>query len=161
MSQTHKEDFDIVALIELCRERKYETCVAGFGAIDKIEKITLPKKLKNRKLTVQALYALTNDLIQWKYLSKEEREKIQEEKDKISGVSSTQGSSFAPHAEEDTEEDFIPEEEARKPESLDEDGFEDEFGDEAEEEEEEEEEEDDFDDDEEEAPAEETEEEED
>jgi hypothetical protein len=145
MSQSHKEDFDIVSLIELCRERKYETCVAGFGAIDKIDKITLPKKLKNRKLTVQALYALTNDLIQWKYLSKEEREKIQEEKDKIAGVSSTQGTSFAPHAEEDIDEDFIPEEEARKPESLDEDGFEDEFGDDAEEEEEEEE--DDFDDD--------------
>jgi hypothetical protein len=144
MSQASKEDFDIVSLIELCREKKYETCVAGFGAIDKIEKITLPKKLKNRKLTVQALYALTNDLIQWKYLSKEEREKIQEEKDKISGVSSTQGSSFAPHAEEDTDEDFIPEEEARKPEALDEDGFEDEFGDD---EEEEEEEDDDFDDD--------------
>ncbi len=149
MSQPNKEDFDIVSLIELCREKKYETCVAGFGAIDKIDKITLPKKLKNRKLTVQALYALTNNSIQWKYLSKEERDKIQEEKDKIAGVSSTQGTSFAPHAEEDIDEDFIPEEEARKPESLDEDGFEDEFGDEAEEEEEEDDDddEDDFDDD--------------
>ncbi len=145
MSQSHKEDFDIVSLIELCREKKYETCVAGFGAIDKIEKITLPKKLKNRKLTVQALYALTNDVIQWKYLSKEERDKIQEEKDKIAGVSSTQGTSFAPHAEEDIDEDFIPEEEAKKPESLDEDGFEDEFGDD--EEEEDDDDDDDFDDD--------------
>lgn len=129
MSQSQKEDFDIVSLIELCREKKYETCVAGFSTIDKIEKITLPKKLKNRKLTVQALYSLTNDLIQWKYLTKEERDKIQAEKDKIAGVTSTTSTSFAPHAEEDIDEDFIPEEEARKPELMDEDGYENEFGD--------------------------------
>ncbi|MDF3819557.1 DNA primase [Leptospira sp. 96542] len=144
MSQTHKEDFDIVSLIELCREKKYETCVAGFSTIDKIEKITLPKKLKNRKLTVQALYSLTNDLVQWKYLSKEERDKLQAEKDKIAGVSSTTSTSFAPHAEEDIEEDFIPEEEARKPEILDEDEFGDEIEDDNDEEEDDD---DDFDDD--------------
>ncbi|MBM9545503.1 DNA primase [Leptospira sp. 201903074] len=144
MSQSHKEDFDIVSLIELCREKKYETCVAGFSTIDKIDKITLPKKLKNRKLTVQALYALTNDMVQWKYLSSEEKAILQAEKDKLAGVTSTAGASFAPHAEEDIEEDFIPEEEARKPEL--EDGFEDEFGDEAEEEEDDDD-DDDFDDD--------------
>ncbi|EKJ87070.1 hypothetical protein [Leptospira meyeri] len=144
MSQSHKEDFDIVSLIELCREKKYETCVAGFSTIDKIEKITLPKKLKNRKLTVQALYALTNDMVQWKYLSSEEKALLQAEKDKLAGVTSTAGTSFAPHAEEDIEEDFIPEEEARKPEL--EDGFEDEFGDDSEDEEDEED-DDDFDDD--------------
>ncbi|MCG6140604.1 DNA primase [Leptospira mtsangambouensis] len=144
MSQSHKEDFDIVSLIELCREKKYETCVAGFSTIDKIDKITLPKKLKNRKLTVQALYALTNDMVQWKYLSSEEKALLQAEKDKLAGVTSTAGTSFAPHAEEDIEEDFIPEEEARKPEL--EDGFEDEFGDDSEDEEEEED-DDDFDDD--------------
>ncbi|WP_167483024.1 DNA primase [Leptospira perdikensis] len=143
MSQSHKEDFDIVSLIELCREKKYETCVAGFSTIDKIEKITLPKKLKNRKLTVQALYALTNDMVQWKYLSSEEKALLQAEKDKLAGVTSTAGASFAPHAEEDIEEDFIPEEEARKPEL--EDGFEDEFGDDSDDEDEEDD--DDFDDD--------------
>lgn len=134
MSQSPKEDFDIVSLIELVREKKYETCVAGFGTIDKIDKISLPKKLKNRKLTVQALYTLTNDLIQWKYLTKDERDKIQAEKDKLAGVTSTTGASFAPHAEEDIDEDFIPEEEARKPELMDEEGYENEFGDEEEEE---------------------------
>ncbi|MCW7479523.1 DNA primase [Leptospira kanakyensis] len=144
MSQSHKEDFDIVSLIELCREKKYETCVAGFSTIDKIEKITLPKKLKNRKLTVQALYALTNDMVQWKYLSSEEKALLQAEKDKLAGVTSTAGTSFAPHAEEDIEEDFIPEEEARKPEL--EDGFEDEFGDDSDDEEEDDD-DDDFDDD--------------
>lgn len=144
MSQSHKEDFDIVSLIELCREKKYETCVAGFSTIDKIDKITLPKKLKNRKLTVQALYALTNDMVQWKYLSSEEKALLQAEKDKLAGVTSTAGTSFAPHAEEDIEEDFIPEEEARKPEL--EDGFEDEFGDDSDDEDEEED-DDDFDDD--------------
>ncbi|MCW7468531.1 DNA primase [Leptospira kanakyensis] len=144
MSQSHKEDFDIVSLIELCREKKYETCVAGFSTIDKIEKITLPKKLKNRKLTVQALYALTNDMVQWKYLSSEEKALLQAEKDKLAGVTSTAGTSFAPHAEEDIEEDFIPEEEARKPEL--EDGFEDEFGDDSDDEEDDDD-DDDFDDD--------------
>ncbi|PJZ81848.1 MULTISPECIES: DNA primase [Leptospira] len=145
MSQSHKEDFDIVSLIELCREKKYETCVAGFSTIDKIEKITLPKKLKNRKLTVQALYALTNDMVQWKYLSSEEKALLQAEKDKLAGVTSTAGTSFAPHAEEDIEEDFIPEEEARKPEL--EDGFEDEFGDDSDDDDDDSDDDDDFDDD--------------
>lgn len=93
---------------------------------------------------MQALYALTNDMVQWKYLSSEEKALLQAEKDKLAGVTSTAGTSFAPHAEEDIEEDFIPEEEARKPEL--EDGFEDEFGDDSEDEEEEED-DDDFDDD--------------
>ncbi len=143
MSSTQKEDFDIVALIELCREKKYESCVAGFGILDKIDKISLPKKIRNRKLTVQALYALSNDLVQYKYLSGEEKQKIQEEKDKALGTNLSAGATAAPVAEEDIEEDFIPEEEEKKPEALDEDdefGDDDDFEDDEEEDEEEEEE---------------------
>lgn len=135
---TQKDDFDIVSLIELCRERKYETCVAGFQILDKIDKISVPKKLKTRKLTVQTLYSLSSDEVQYKYLSKDEKDKIKEEKERLSGSTSLQGTSFAPHAEEDIEEDFIPEEEEKTETSEeDEDGFDDDEDDE---------EEDDFDD---------------
>lgn len=146
MSPSQKDDFDIVALIELCREKKYESCVAGFGILDKIEKIPLPKKIKNRKLTVQALYALSNGLAQYKYLSQDEKQKIQEEKDRAAGVNQNSGTTFAPVAEEDIEEDFIPEEEEKKPESSDDDdefGDEDDFEDDDEDEEEDEEKEED------------------
>jgi hypothetical protein len=42
MSQN--QDFDIVKLIELSRHKKYESTIAGFGAIDKLERIAIPKK---------------------------------------------------------------------------------------------------------------------
>ncbi|EKQ92992.1 hypothetical protein LEP1GSC101_3764 [Leptospira borgpetersenii str. UI 09149] len=108
-------EFDIVTLIELAKRNKYEKAVAGFHTLDRIERLELPKKIKSRKLAVQAMFALASEEVQ--YFTKEERIKLDQE----ANLSNESYSKFnglfeapqAPIAEEDTEEDFIPEEAPR------------------------------------------------
>lgn len=110
-------EFDIVTLIELAKRNKYERAVAGFHTLDRIERLELPKKIKARKLAVQAMFALANEEVQYQYFTKEERIQL----DKEANLTSESYSKFnglfeapqAPIAEEDTEEDFIPEEAPR------------------------------------------------
>ncbi|EKQ82024.1 hypothetical protein LEP1GSC064_0020 [Leptospira kirschneri serovar Grippotyphosa str. Moskva] len=77
----------------------------------------MPKKIKARKLAVQAMFALANEEVQYQYFTKEERIQL----DKEANLTNESYSKFnglfeapqAPIAEEDTEEDFIPEEAPR------------------------------------------------
>lgn len=112
------QEFEIGKLIELARKKKYELTSAGFAALDKIERIAIPKKLKTRKIAVQALYALSEDLIKYGYFSPEERKKMQAEVNMsdapYKGFKGLFSNSAAPIVEEDTEEDFIPQEEDAK-----------------------------------------------
>ncbi|WP_232415464.1 DNA primase [Leptospira kirschneri] len=153
-------EFDIVTLIELAKRNKYERAVAGFHTLDRIERLELPKKIKARKLAVQAMFALANEEVQYQYFTKEERIQL----DKEANLTNESYSKFnglfeapqAPIAEEDTEEDFIPEEAPRpildgeedEEDSLDE---EEEDDDDDEDDDNEDEDEDDFDEDEEES----------
>ncbi|TGK14398.1 DNA primase [Leptospira stimsonii] len=152
MNQLNPE-FDIVTLIELAKRNKYEKAVAGFHTLDRIERLELPKKIKARKLAVQAMFALATEEVQYAYFTKEERIQLDQEANITNASYSKFNGLFeapqAPIAEEDTEEDFIPEEAPRP--ILD--GDEDEDGldsddDEDEDEDEEEDEDDDEDDDE-------------
>ncbi|MCH1889612.1 DNA primase [Leptospira borgpetersenii] len=110
-------EFDIVTLIKLAKRNKYEKAVAGFHTLDRIERLELPKKIKSRKLAVQAMFALASEEVQYQYFTKEERIKLDQE----ANLSNESYSKFnglfeapqAPIAEEDTEEDFIPEEAPR------------------------------------------------
>ncbi|AOP33871.1 DNA primase [Leptospira tipperaryensis] len=142
MNQLNPE-FDIVTLIELAKRNKYEKAVAGFHTLDRIERLELPKKIKARKLAVQAMYALASEEVQYGYFTKEERIVLDQEANITNASYSKFNGLFeapqAPIAEEDTEEDFIPEEAPRP--ILD--GDEDEEGLDADEDEEEEEDEDD------------------
>ncbi|EMO61633.1 hypothetical protein LEP1GSC133_0241 [Leptospira borgpetersenii serovar Pomona str. 200901868] len=150
-------EFDIVTLIELAKRNKYEKAVAGFHTLDRIERLELPKKIKSRKLAVQAMFALASEEVQYQYFTKEERIKLDQE----ANLSNESYSKFnglfeapqAPIAEEDTEEDFIPEE-APRPildgDEEDEDSLDDEDDDEEDEDDEDEEEEEEEDDEEEE-----------
>jgi hypothetical protein len=118
------QDFDIVKLIELARYKKYETTVAGFGVIDKLERVSIPKKLKSRKIAVQSLYALSENLVQHKFLSKEEKQKIKEEIDRRNPTGSTKthqifSTTSAPISTEESEEDELPAEEAFRPDYID------------------------------------------
>ncbi|MBM9502139.1 DNA primase [Leptospira sp. 201903071] len=149
MNQLNPE-FDIVTLIELAKRNKYEKAVAGFHTLDRIERLELPKKIKARKLAVQAMYALSSEEVQYGYFSKEERIVLDQEANITNASYSKFNGLFeapqAPIAEEDTEEDFIPEEAPRP--ILDGDEDEDALdSDEDEEEDDEEEEEEDEDDD--------------
>ncbi|MDI7155777.1 MULTISPECIES: DNA primase [Leptospira] len=110
-------EFDIVTLIELAKRNKYERAVAGFHTLDRIERLELPKKIKSRKLAVQAMFALASEEVQYQYFTKEERIQL----DLEANLSNESHSKFnglfeapqAPITEEDTEEDFIPEEAPR------------------------------------------------
>lgn len=112
------QEFEIGKLIELARHKKYELTSAGFAALDKIERVAVPKKLKTRKIAVQALYALSDGLIQYGYFSAEERKKLQAEANMsdapYKGFKGLFSNSAAPVVEEDIEEDFIPQEEEAK-----------------------------------------------
>ncbi|AXR68760.1 DNA primase [Leptospira mayottensis] len=138
-------EFDIVTLIELAKRNKYEKAVAGFHTLDRIERLELPKKIKSRKLAVQAMFALASEEVQYQYFTKEERIKLDQE----ANLSNESYSKFnglfeapqAPIAEEDTEEDFIPEEAPRP--ILDGDEDEDSLDDDDEDEDEDEDEDDD------------------
>ncbi|WP_061298203.1 hypothetical protein [Leptospira borgpetersenii] len=150
-------EFDIVTLIELAKRNKYEKAVAGFHTLDRIERLELPKKIKSRKLAVQAMFALASEEVQYQYFTKEERIKLDQE----ANLSNESYSKFnglfeapqAPIAEEDTEEDFIPEE-APRPildgDEEDEDSLDDDDDEEDDDEEDDDEEDDDEDDEEEE-----------
>ncbi len=152
-------EFDIVTLIELAKRNKYERAVAGFHTLDRIERLELPKKIKARKLAVQAMFALANEEVQYQYFTKEERIQLDREANLTNESYSKFNGLFeapqAPIAEEDTEEDFIPEEAPRpildgedEEDSLDEDEEDD---DDDEDDDNEDEDEDDFDEDEEES----------
>ncbi|WP_232397944.1 DNA primase [Leptospira kirschneri] len=110
-------EFDIVTLIELAKRNKYERAVAGFHTLDRIERLELPKKIKARKLAVQAMFALANEEVQYQYFTKEERIQLDREANLTNESYSKFNGLFeapqAPIAEEDTEEDFIPEEAPR------------------------------------------------
>ncbi|MBK8396460.1 MAG: DNA primase [Leptospiraceae bacterium] len=112
------QEFEIGKLIELARHKKYELTSAGFAALDKIERIAVPKKLKTRKIAVQALHALSEGLVQYGYFSPEERKKLQAEANMsdapYKGFKGLFSNSAAPVVEEDIEEDFIPQEEEAK-----------------------------------------------
>jgi hypothetical protein len=109
------QEFDISKLIELVRVSKYEMTSAGFAALDKIDRLPVPQKLKNRKIAVQALSVLSEGSIQYGYFSAEERKKLQIE----TGMSDAPYRGFknlftAPKVEEDLQEDYIPQEEEAK-----------------------------------------------
>ncbi len=112
------QEFEIGKLIELARHKKYELTSAGFAALDKIERIAVPKKLKTRKIAVQALYALSDGLVQYGYFSADERKKLHAEANMsdapYKGFKGLFSNSAAPVVEEDIEEDFIPQEEEAK-----------------------------------------------
>ena len=118
------QEFEISKLIELARFKKYEMSCAGFAALDKIDKLPVSQKLKTRKIAVQALSVLSDNLVKYDYFSLEERKKLQQE----AGMSDAPYKGFknlftAPKAEEDLDEDYIPQEEEAKYDYItDEDG---------------------------------------
>ena len=107
------QEFEIGKLIELARHKKYELTSAGFAALDKIERIAVPKKLKTRKIAVQALYALSDGMVKYGYFSPEERKKLQAEANMSDapykgGFKGLFSNSAAPVVEQDTPQPVRP-----------------------------------------------------
>ncbi|MBX7058056.1 MAG: DNA primase [Leptospirales bacterium] len=156
------KEFEISRLLELSRDQKYATTVAAFEVIDMIEQIDLPKKVQNRKPAVKALTALHDQLVQWDFISEEERLALEEElgpspRSQLDGIFGPAGEEppppppdrpLRPLDGEEEENEFGDEEEDESSDSDFDDDSEDEDEDEDEEEEEEDSDSSDFDDDE-------------
>lgn len=133
MSSSHNHEFDVLKVVELARQNKYEITSAGFAALDKIDKInTLPKKMRIRKPAVQALFAISEGLVKYDYFSQDERRKLLQESGMSDAPFKSVHNTSAPVAEEDLEEEDIPQEEPKINSSSEEDGdFEDSMDDES------------------------------
>ncbi|MCB1157274.1 MAG: DNA primase [Leptospiraceae bacterium] len=130
----HNQDFDILRVIELARDHKYEVTVAGFEVLDKIDKIDIPKGLKPKKVAVQALYALSEKMVQYDYFTSEQRKQLAEVKKKQEQKNPEFNNLFAkssaPEIEEsDSDEEEILEEEPPKVLSSKEEDDDDDFSD--------------------------------
>ena len=123
MSSNQNHEFDVLKVVELARQNKYEITSAGFAALDKIEKInTLPKKMRTRKPAVQALFAISEGLVKYDYFSPEQRRKLMQEAGMSDAPFKFAHNTNAPVAEEDMEEEDLPQEEPKVNSSSDEDG---------------------------------------
>lgn len=120
----NKDDFDVLKVVELARFKKYELTAAGFAVLDKIDKIpNIPKKMKSRKVAVQAMYVLSEGLVKYGYFTPEERKRLLKE----AGMSDTPykkaeqlfSKPGSPLVVDDSEEEELPEE--KKPIIKDED----------------------------------------
>ncbi|MCB1192718.1 MAG: hypothetical protein H7A23_06795 [Leptospiraceae bacterium] len=109
----NQQEFDIQKLIGLVRKNKFEVTVAGFAVLDKLDKIDVSKKIKSRKSAVQTLYVLSENQVKYDYISREQRKKLQEEAQENGKAREGFDGLFAPPIEEDSEEEFIPEEEKK------------------------------------------------
>ncbi|MCB1170829.1 MAG: DNA primase [Leptospiraceae bacterium] len=72
-------EFEISKLLEITRNDKYATAVAAFEVIDQAERLDLPRKWKTRKPAVQAMMALSDDMVQYGFITDEARQQLREE----------------------------------------------------------------------------------
>ena len=72
-------EFEIYKLLEITRNDKYATAVAAFEVIDQAERLDIPKKWKNRKPAVQAMMALSDDMVRYGFVTDEARQQLREE----------------------------------------------------------------------------------
>lgn len=114
----NKEEFDILKVVELARFKKYEITAAGFAVLDKIDKIpNIPKKLKSRKVAIQAMYVLSEGLVKYGYFTPEDRKKLLKEANMSDTPYKKAQELFAKPTPQlvvdDSEEEEIPEEEKK------------------------------------------------
>ena len=72
-------EFEISKLLEITRNDKYATAVAAFEVIDQADRLDLPRKWKTRKPAVQAMMALSDDMVHYGFITDEARQQLREE----------------------------------------------------------------------------------
>ena len=107
------KDFEISKLLDLTRKNKYATTVAAFEIIEMMDQLAVPRKLFNRKPAVKAMSMLSDELINWEFISEEQRVELDStisamrrsaNSNALDAVFSTEGSS-AP-VSDDSDEDL-------------------------------------------------------
>ena len=81
--KNYSKEFDIKELLEFFKEKKYEKTVACFKVIDKIDKIKIPKSINNWKVSLKSLYAVSNKLVTYDYVTEEQKSKYIEEQNEL------------------------------------------------------------------------------
>ncbi|MBW7858132.1 MAG: hypothetical protein H3C43_07565 [Leptonema sp. (in: Bacteria)] len=72
-------DFQISELLKITAENKYAASVAAFEVVDNSYMIELPSKWSTRKAAVQAMMALSRDIVQFDSVTDEQRAKLEAE----------------------------------------------------------------------------------
>lgn len=72
-------DFQISELLKITAEKKYAASVAAFEVVDNGYMIELPPKWSTRKVAVQAMLALSRDIVQFDSITDEQRAKLEAE----------------------------------------------------------------------------------
>lgn len=72
-------EFQISELLKITAQNKYAAAVAAFEVVDNAHMLDLPPKWGTRKAAVQAMMALSRDVVQFDFISDEQREKLEAE----------------------------------------------------------------------------------
>ena len=67
------KQIDITKVLSLTKGNKYESACATFDVVDHIFKVDLPRNLKGRKLSIQAMTMLADGKIKYGYEEKPEQ----------------------------------------------------------------------------------------
>ncbi|MEQ8349914.1 MAG: DNA primase [Leptospiraceae bacterium] len=99
-------EFEIFKLLEITRNDKYATAVAAFEVIDQAERLDIPRKWKNRKPAVQAMMALSEDMIRYSFITDEARQQLREELQDEDSIEAMDILTSAAPVTDDSEEDL-------------------------------------------------------
>ena len=72
-------EFQISELLKITAQNKYAAAVAAFEVVDTAHMLDLPPKWGTRKAAVQAMMALSRDVVRFDFISDEQREKLEAE----------------------------------------------------------------------------------
>lgn len=72
-------EFQISELLKITAQNKYATAVAAFEVVDNAHMLDLPPKWATRKAAVQAMMALSRDVVRFDFISDEQRKKLEAE----------------------------------------------------------------------------------
>ncbi|MBI40406.1 MAG: DNA primase [Leptospiraceae bacterium] len=99
-------EFEIYKLLEITRNDKYATAVAAFEVIDQAERLEIPRKWKNRKPAVQAMMALSEEMVHYGFITDEARQQLREELREEDSEEAMQILTSAAPVTDDSEEDL-------------------------------------------------------
>jgi hypothetical protein len=72
-------EFQISELLKITEQNKYAAAVAAFEVVDSLHMLDLPSKWSTRKAAVQAMMALSRDVVRFGFISDDQRKKLEAE----------------------------------------------------------------------------------
>ncbi len=72
-------EFQISELLKITAQNKYAAAVAAFEVVDNTHMLELPPRWGTRKAAVQAMMALSRDIVKFDFITDEQRAKLEAE----------------------------------------------------------------------------------